>query len=160
MLSAKRISVVVRSCLVGGRKTAVRFESSARPIKGGGILGDRRIQQMQEFLYTPVQPTPPPPENDPAVQQEHDETEIIERMWALEKLEEARSEMDALKRKYRAMRLAMLELEKVDERLFGGAISGGLADEGDTSYVTFPRNLRIPTETPPLSGFHPPADSS
>ncbi|KAI8807585.1 hypothetical protein BJ742DRAFT_812144 [Cladochytrium replicatum] len=160
MLTARRIRVPARSCLLAGQKAAVRFDSSARPTKGGGMIGDRRIQQMQEFLYTPIQPTTPPQENDPAVQQQHDETEIIERMWALEKLEEARSDMEALKRKYRAMRFAMLELEKLDERLFAGAISGGLADDGDTSYVTFPRNLRIPTETPPLSGFNPPADSS
>ncbi|KAI8847308.1 hypothetical protein BC829DRAFT_355412, partial [Chytridium lagenaria] len=78
--------------------------------------------------------------------------EIIERVWCLTKIKEAREIEAETLRKYRAMRVAMEELKKTDERLYlgtGAVTEGGGVDEQGRIETLFPRRLRVPTETPP-----------
>ncbi|EGF81195.1 hypothetical protein BATDEDRAFT_7300, partial [Batrachochytrium dendrobatidis JAM81] len=68
--------------------------------------------------------------------------ETIERAWCLLKQQESVMTMNALKRKYSAMRAAMEELEKTDSRLFNGTLE-------KAEVQLFPKRMRVPTDTPP-----------
>ncbi|KAJ3191065.1 proteasome core particle subunit beta 2 [Irineochytrium annulatum] len=97
-------------------------------------LGDKRYQMIKDMLYG---------KGDPPAEAPRKLTLFSERAWSLLKVREAKAEEEALLRKYRAMRLAMEELKKTDERLFAGAM------EPNDPLQCFPRRLRVPTETPP-----------
>ncbi|KAI9017156.1 hypothetical protein BC832DRAFT_518314, partial [Gaertneriomyces semiglobifer] len=71
--------------------------------------------------------------------------DAIERAWALLKQKEAVAKVAELRGMYESMRNAMEELERTDRRLFEAAKTG--SDQNEV--VTFPKRLRVPTETPP-----------
>lgn len=77
--------------------------------------------------------------------QQHEQHQLIERMWALEKSAEARAIVADVTAKFMRMREAMEELERTDARLFAGANNN--EDVAQSAPVTFPRKLRVPTET-------------
>ena len=78
--------------------------------------------------------------------------DMIERAWFALKEKEAIQITDTLKRKYIKMRNAMLELEKLDSRLFQKASENHIVNRSE-DLTLFPARLRIPTETPSASGF-------
>ncbi|KAI8609393.1 hypothetical protein BC830DRAFT_1050290, partial [Chytriomyces sp. MP71] len=73
--------------------------------------------------------------------------EMIERMWAHTKTEEAAKTEARIAAKYRRMRAAMEDLEKNHPSLFEGtgAVEKSAIDAGEI----FPRRMKVPTETPP-----------
>ncbi|RUS21515.1 mitochondrial ribosomal protein L28-domain-containing protein [Endogone sp. FLAS-F59071] len=88
------------------------------------------------------------PSREPLELSEEDQerNETIERAWKLVKMIEREARDAELERKFRAMREAMLELERTNERLFRGALVRN-------RHITFPRQMKIPTETPPTAGW-------
>ncbi|KAI9344004.1 hypothetical protein BDR26DRAFT_790404, partial [Obelidium mucronatum] len=73
--------------------------------------------------------------------------EIIERMWCHIKMKEAVETEERLARKYIRMRAAMEDLKQNHFDLFEGTgqVTSSAIDQGET----FPRRLRVPTETAP-----------
>ncbi|KAJ3091791.1 hypothetical protein HK102_013436 [Quaeritorhiza haematococci] len=124
-------------------------------LKKKDMAGDKRYQVLKSMLYEGPGRTKPTPSTttltaSPELSPEQlEQREVIERMWALTKQREAGAQMEELKRKYISMRKAIEELEKTDRRLFEGAVK---REEGDPdAVVQFPRKLRVPTYTPPVS---------
>jgi hypothetical protein len=78
--------------------------------------------------------------------------DMIERAWFAFKEKEAIEITQRLKRKYIKMRTAMLELEKLDSRLFKKACENPIIQRSE-NLTLFPARLRAPTETPPIQGF-------
>ncbi|KAJ3025955.1 UNVERIFIED_CONTAM: hypothetical protein HDU68_006427 [Siphonaria sp. JEL0065] len=118
-----------------------------RPVQG---ITDKRMQVVRDILYpNPVnQPTPPALE---VSVESLSQREIIERMWCHIKTKEAVATEERLARKYIRMRAAMEELKLNHPDLFKGTgqVTSSAIDQGET----FPRRLRVPTETPPTSGW-------
>lgn len=123
---------------------------------------DKRYQSIRDMLYSRDVPTtmrrPIPPTTaksfadsvaDPSTNPEAAKRDAIERAWALLKQREAVEKIKELRGMYQSMREAMEELEKTDTRLFEAAKVGASKEE----VVVFPRRLRVPTETPPVSGW-------
>jgi F0F1-type ATP synthase epsilon subunit len=70
--------------------------------------------------------------------------DMIEREWCMDRYQRAKEFLSIQKRKYESIRKAMLELEKLDQRLFEGT---------KQEYKYFPTQYRIPTETMPTKGW-------
>ncbi|KAH6588523.1 hypothetical protein BASA61_005883 [Batrachochytrium salamandrivorans] len=73
--------------------------------------------------------------------------ETIERAWCLIQQQQAVSTMAGIRRKYGAMRAAVLHLELLDARLYE-------ATTGRPDVLLFPKHMRIPTDSPPASGWN------
>ncbi|KAG6911346.1 hypothetical protein DXG01_001017 [Tephrocybe rancida] len=106
----------------------------------------------------------------PSVQAHH----TIERAWLLHKRHVRKTREAELARKFEGMRVAMEELQRVDSRLYMEAnkqedprarseAERELAKQLKTTEVRtlearirglFPRELRVPTDTPPQSGWN------
>ncbi|KAI9207703.1 mitochondrial ribosomal protein L28-domain-containing protein [Polychytrium aggregatum] len=125
-----------------------RAPTTSKPTeRKGSDAVDKRYQVVKEILYG-ERFKRAPSEVDPQLEQgEEDRLEIIERMWAYEKQQEAVRQVEELKQKYVAMRLAMEELEKTDARLFQEAT------KTSDDLVMFPKRMKIPTLTPPIGGW-------
>jgi hypothetical protein len=123
--------------------------------KGQAIIGgDARYNLLKSVLYQAPPRDPLPITSTPQTpQEEKDANDVIEKTWVLYLEEKRREQVLALKKKYQSMRNAMLELEKTDKRLFDGTQVDVESTEEVVSYKRFPRRLRIPTETPPTSGW-------
>ncbi|KAJ3220113.1 hypothetical protein HDU67_006869 [Dinochytrium kinnereticum] len=144
----------VQRCL--GSLTSIRSasriaaSSSSQPRRKEQGISDKRYNVIKDMLYKPDASKP----SKKMTQEESDRREIIERVWCLTKIKEARRIEEELLRKYRSMRLAMEELKKTDERLFAG--TGAVMEGGEGSgkiEALFPRRLKVPTETPPVGGW-------
>ncbi|ORY49421.1 hypothetical protein BCR33DRAFT_713750 [Rhizoclosmatium globosum] len=119
------------------RSFATKVASSGakkRPVQG---ITDKRMQVVRDILYPAPLSQPVPP--------------ALKRMWCHLKTKEAVETEERLARKYLRIRLAMEDLEKNHKELFEGTgqVTQSAIDQGET----FPRRLRVPTETPPTDGW-------
>ena len=112
--------------------------------KAKTVVSDKKLNLLKEILYNPT-PRPTPTFADEA----HEQHEIIERVWALQKEREAMAFRERLQRKYKCMREAVEKLKETDERLFRLATAEEAYQPGDPVH-RFPGKARVPTETPPL----------
>jgi large subunit ribosomal protein L40 len=123
------------------------------------LMGDKRYQTIKDMLYGPNSPAvdaaleakSPQSQMKLQSQEEVDDwnrKEIIERVWCLLKMREEEERKATLEAKYRSMRAAMEELERTDKNLFEGTKRQKDAF-GRPEMILFPRNLRVPTESPP-----------
>lgn len=102
------------------------------------LTSDIRYQTMKRLLFQEE------PRQLPALSWEDMERHrAILRAQRIHQLEARQALYDRRQRKYRAMELAYQELEQLDRRLYEAACT-------KESNLTFPRQLRVPTETPPL----------
>ncbi|KAJ3111732.1 hypothetical protein HDU96_005394 [Phlyctochytrium bullatum] len=124
------------------RRAASAAASGSRR-RDTGIV-DKRYQIIRDVLYKPEQPRDAAP-----TPEELARTEMIERVWSLTRVREARRIEEHVLRKYKAMRLAMEELKKTDTWLFEA--TGAFRKAPTTPEITtlFPRRLRVPTDTIP-----------
>ncbi|CAG8615724.1 6274_t:CDS:1 [Ambispora leptoticha] len=74
--------------------------------------------------------------------------ETIERAWKLFLRNKRHARSLEMRAKYRMMRKANLELEKLDPRLFKVSLNVHHDDR------LFPKKMKVPTETPSLSGWN------
>ncbi|KAJ3233677.1 hypothetical protein HDU81_002062 [Chytriomyces hyalinus] len=119
-------------------------------------ITDKRVQTVRDILYGPpsastesrTTPTPAPLNASAATLSQQ---ELMERMWALERMREKKATEDRLAVKYARLRAAMEDLEANHKHLFEGtnATTKSAVDTG----AVFPRRLRVPTETPPSNGW-------
>lgn len=129
------------------RRLAVTFQqlrhasSASRPGSSNTAM-DPRLEVIRRVLFEP-----PPREVSIKLEGEAlEKHETIERAWKLHKMRLREQRQRTLERQFRAMHAAMTELEKTSDRLFKGAIV-------KSRHLTFPRQTRIPTETPSLQGW-------
>ncbi|CAG8433221.1 533_t:CDS:1 [Ambispora gerdemannii] len=80
-------------------------------------------------------------------QQDHEMHETIERAWKLFLRNRRRARNLEMRAKYRMIRKANLELEKLDPQLFKVSLNVHHDDR------LFPKKMKVPTETPSLSGW-------
>ncbi|KAJ3325353.1 hypothetical protein HDV06_004212 [Boothiomyces sp. JEL0866] len=123
-------------------------------------IGDPRYIAIKKMLYDPaIKESDPEKQRANALQPstaespvyigedaEKAQIDLVERMWAIKKQTEHQEFIDSIKRRYTAMRKANEALEKLDKRLFEGTLQKNEVE-------SFPRKLRIVTETPPLLGW-------
>ncbi|KAF7723881.1 39S ribosomal protein L40, mitochondrial [Apophysomyces ossiformis] len=119
----------------------VRFASApaAKQTSGGG---DPRLEVIRRVLFETT-------ERQPSIQLEGqalERHETIERAWKLHKMRLREERQRTLERQFRAMNLAMTELEKTSDRLFKGALV-------KSRHMTYPKQAKIPTETPSPQGW-------
>jgi large subunit ribosomal protein L40 len=110
------------------------------PVTGGS--GDQRLEIIRRVLFE--QPTRETPNLEGEALQQH---ETIERAWKLHQNQERERRNRELEKKFRKMNAAMTELEKTSDRLFKAAIV-------KSRHITFPREMKIPTETPSPQGWN------
>lgn len=125
---------------------------AAEPASNAGGSGDQRLEIIRRVLFE--QPTRELPTLQGEALQQH---ETIERAWKLHQNQERERRNRELEKKFRKMNAAMNELEKTNDRLFKAAIV-------KSRHITFPREMKIPTETPSPQGWNydykPPTDSN
>ncbi|KAJ2664686.1 hypothetical protein IWW48_000632 [Coemansia sp. RSA 1200] len=103
----------------------------------GQINSDSRYEIMKQIMYQQE------PRQLPELTAEDAERhETILRAVKLHRLQESNRRRDEREAKFSAMEKAYAALEKLDPRLFEEACK-------KDANVTFPRQMRVPTETPP-----------
>ncbi|KAJ2960556.1 hypothetical protein NQZ79_g4138 [Umbelopsis isabellina] len=131
------------------RQQILRAAAPASAPSGGG---DQRLEIIRRVLFE--QPAKEMPKLEGEALQQH---ETIERAWKLHQNQERERRNRCLERKFRKMEAAMNELEKTSDRLFKAAIV-------KSRHITFPRELKMPTETPSPQGWNhdykPPVDAT
>lgn len=104
--------------------------------------GDTRVEAIRRVLFeSSSRPTVVTLEGEAL-----EEHETIERAWKLHKMRQRESKQRSLEHQFRAMNLAMTELEKTSDRLFKGALV-------KSRHMTYPKQAKIPTETPSTQGW-------
>ncbi|GAB5589428.1 hypothetical protein Unana1_04328 [Umbelopsis nana] len=125
---------------------------AAAPAANASGSGDQRLEIIRRVLFE--QPSRELPQLQGEELQQH---ETIERAWKLHQNQERERRNRELEKKFRKMHAAMNELEKTSDRLFKAAIV-------KSRHITFPREMKIPTETPSPQGWNydykPPMDSN
>ncbi|KAI8988591.1 mitochondrial ribosomal protein L28-domain-containing protein [Mycotypha africana] len=104
--------------------------------------GDPRLETIRRVLFEP-------PRREKTLELEGElleQHETIERAWKLHKMRVREQRERTLERQFRTMNAAMTELEKTSNRLYKGAIVR-------SRHITYPRQAKIPTETPPTQGW-------
>ncbi|KAJ3407127.1 hypothetical protein HDU80_009582 [Chytriomyces hyalinus] len=119
-------------------------------------ITDKRVQTVRDILYGPPSAstesrTTAVPAPLTATAATLSQQELMERMWALERIREKKATEERLAVKYARLRAAMEDLEANHKHLFEGtnAKEKSAVDTG----AVFPRRLRVPTETPPSNGW-------
>lgn len=151
----------ISSRLSISRSYAAKPSATSSSSTGGGrkkgqviIGGDARYNLLKSVLYQAPTRDPLPLTATPqSPAEEKDTNDLIEKTWVLYLEEKRRDQVLALKKKYESMNNAMSELEKTDKRLFEGSRVDMESTEEIVKFKRFPRRLRIPTETPPGSGW-------
>ncbi|CAG8456449.1 hypothetical protein C2G38_2105528 [Gigaspora rosea] len=105
-------------------------------------ITDTRYQIIKRILYET-----PKPELPKMTEQDLEKHETIDRAWKLFLRNQQEERENELAAKYRMLNEANLELEKLGSRLFNSAQIGN-------KIMMFPRQMKIPTETPPLNGWN------
>ncbi|KAL0092627.1 mitochondrial ribosomal protein L28-domain-containing protein [Phycomyces blakesleeanus] len=138
MLSALRVqSNVLRR--VTPSTTQVRFISNS---DSSTSHGDQRLEVIRRVLFeSPARASIIELEGEAL-----EKHETIERAWKLHKMREREQRQRTLERQFRAMSLAMTELEKTSDRLFKGALV-------KSRHTTYPKQAKIPSETPSPHGW-------
>lgn len=104
--------------------------------------GDTRLETIRRLLFEPVRREQPIQLEGELLEQH----ETIERAWKLHKMRAREQRERTLERQFRAMNLAMTELEKTSDRLYKGALV-------KSRHITYPKQSKIPTETPSAQGW-------
>ncbi|KAI8972350.1 mitochondrial ribosomal protein L28-domain-containing protein [Pilobolus umbonatus] len=104
--------------------------------------GDTRIEAIRRVLFESSQ-RPKTLSLEGEALEEH---ETIERAWKLHKMRQREHRQRSLEHQFRAMNMAMTELEKTSDRLFKGALV-------KSRHMTYPKQAKIPTETPSTQGW-------
>ncbi|CAG8519802.1 2112_t:CDS:1 [Acaulospora morrowiae] len=105
-------------------------------------ITDTRYQVIKRILYET-----PKPELPPMTEEDIERHKTIERAWKLF-MRNQREKRDAeMAAKYRMLDKANRELEKLPSRLFVQAQMGNKT-------TLFPKQMKVPTETPPLKGWN------
>ncbi|KAF0519680.1 Mitochondrial ribosomal protein subunit L28 [Gigaspora margarita] len=105
-------------------------------------ITDTRYQIIKRILYET-----PKTELPKMTEQDLERHETIDRAWKLFLRNQQEERENELAAKYRKLNEANLELEKLGPRLFNSAQIGN-------KIMMFPRQMKIPTETPPLNGWN------
>ncbi|CAG8584573.1 12091_t:CDS:1 [Cetraspora pellucida] len=104
-------------------------------------ITDTRYQIIKRILYET-----PKPELPKMTEQDLERHQTIDRAWKLFLRNQQEKRENELAAKYRMLNEANIELEKLGPRLFNSAQMG--------NKIMFPRQMKIPTETPPLNGWN------
>lgn len=115
-----------------------RFESSTTSLSSTKRVRkvettDKRIAAIRDILYADTEPPSHLPSGLPSGIDSADIKPVkdaIERAWAIKKMDEKMSIVDDVKKKYSAMRRALELLEKMDGRLFEGALTHNRLEKG------------------------------
>ncbi|CAG8581027.1 1191_t:CDS:2 [Diversispora eburnea] len=105
-------------------------------------ITDTRYSIIKRILYET-----PHPEIPKMTEEDLERHKTIERAWKLFVRNRKEQQDDEMAAKYRMLNNANIELEKLPGRLFGQAQLGN-------KIALFPRQLKIPTVTPPLNGWN------
>ncbi|GAA5810094.1 hypothetical protein MFLAVUS_003513 [Mucor flavus] len=104
--------------------------------------GDTRLETIRRVLFEPTRR-----DNVIALEGEMlEQHETIERAWKLHRMRLREQRERSLELQFRAMNVAMNELEKTSDRLFKGALV-------KSRHITYPKQAKIPTETPSTQGW-------
>ncbi|KAG2207394.1 hypothetical protein INT47_006869 [Mucor saturninus] len=104
--------------------------------------GDTRLETIRRVLFEPVR-------REKTISLEGElleQHETIERAWKLHRMRQREQRERSLELQFRAMNVAMNELEKTNDRLFKGALV-------KSRHITYPKQAKIPTETPSTQGW-------
>ncbi|KAI9268213.1 mitochondrial ribosomal protein L28-domain-containing protein [Phascolomyces articulosus] len=129
------------------RFTAMAVRHASGPGSGGrpdnnASSGDSRLELIRRVLFESSAREPTIALEGEALEQ-HD---TIERAWKLHLMRQREQRQQTLERQFRSIHAAMSELEKTSDRLFKGAIV-------KSRHVTYPKQAKIPTETPSPQGW-------
>ncbi|CAG8481565.1 17152_t:CDS:2 [Dentiscutata heterogama] len=133
------------------QKSKPKSSSPDIPGSQNANITDTRYQIIKRILYET-----PKPELPKMTEQDLERHETIDRAWKLFLRNQQEERENELAAKYRMLNEANIELEKLGPRLFNSAQMGN-------KIMMFPRQMKIPTETPPLNGWNydykpPPSD--
>ncbi|KAJ1966783.1 hypothetical protein IWQ62_002254 [Dispira parvispora] len=118
--------------------------SGGKPIPYGAAThtsNDRRHDVIKKVLFDL-----PPRESILETGEDQARHETIERAWQLYVKNQTEQREKATRTKFERMQQAFEELRQTDYRLFKGAVNK------DTT-LTFPHGMKVPSETPPTSGW-------
>lgn len=104
--------------------------------------GDTRLETIRRVLFEPVRREKTITLEGELLEQH----ETIERAWKLHRMRQREQRERSLELQFRAMNVAMNELEKTSDRLFKGALV-------KSRHITYPKQAKIPTETPSTQGW-------
>ncbi|RKP02490.1 hypothetical protein CXG81DRAFT_24863 [Caulochytrium protostelioides] len=161
------------------RWTPVRAVSAAaakRVKSKGAAQTDKRYVLIRDVLFPPRAPLPktgaPPPSPAeaaaaaaevaaPAAQPAfvtvrdplHEQVDTVERAWAHFQDVRARRVAYRVAALTAGMARAVAALKQVDPALYAAATAAGAPAKAPSVITLMPRNLRIPTETPPAAGW-------
>ncbi|CAG8710474.1 8722_t:CDS:1, partial [Scutellospora calospora] len=105
-------------------------------------ITDTRYEIIKRILYET-----PKPELPKMSEKDLERHQTIDRAWKLFIRNQQEERENELAAKYRMLNEANIELEKLGPRLFNSAQMGNKT-------IMFPRQLKVPTETPPLNGWN------
>ncbi|CDH59918.1 hypothetical protein RO3G_05833 [Lichtheimia corymbifera JMRC:FSU:9682] len=103
---------------------------------------DPRLEVIRRVLFEP-------PVRDKLISLEGEaaeQHETIEQAWKLHQMRQREQRQRSMERQFRAMHAAMTELEKTSDRLYKGAIV-------KSRHITYPKQAKIPSETPSPQGW-------
>lgn len=129
-----------RSLIPAARRHYV--STSKPPVDTGSTASDPRLETIRRVLFES-------PKREQPIQLEGEQLEqheTIERAWKLHKMRTREARERRLERQFRAMEAAMNELEKTSDRLYKAAIV-------KSRHMTYPKQAKIPTETPSPQGW-------
>ncbi|KAI9320187.1 mitochondrial ribosomal protein L28-domain-containing protein [Dichotomocladium elegans] len=135
-------NIVRRQCSAALAKQVRHVSTRPGGAPGANANNDPRLEVLRRVLFEA-------PPRAPAIQLEGEaleQHETIERAWKLHKMRQREQRQRTLERQFRAMQSAMAELEKTSDRLYKGAIV-------KSRHVTYPKQAKIPTETPSPQGW-------
>ncbi|KAI8373342.1 mitochondrial ribosomal protein L28-domain-containing protein [Blakeslea trispora] len=136
MLNSMRIASTTRSARV---LCQARFYSAPTSSNSNG---DARLEVIRRVLFEPAR-------RESVIHLENEtleQHETIERAWKLHRMRTREERERSLERQFRAMHTAMNELEKTSDRLYKGALV-------KSRHITYPKQAKIPTETPSAQGW-------
>ena len=149
------LSIVRRTCQQQKQHNLLRQVVVVRHASGGSSAGvgggrpdnnvqsgDSRVELIRRVLFES-------PAREPTINLEGktlEQHETIERAWKLHKMRQREQRQQTLERQFRSIHAAMNELEKTSDRLFKGAIV-------KSRHITYPKQAKIPTETPSTQGW-------
>ena len=117
-------------------------QKTKTPKKAVQAPAESRYEIMKQILYQA-----PKTEMPPMTEEELERHEIIERAWKLLMRNRREARERELQAKFRKMKQANRELERTSLTLFKAA-------QSMQPNTRFPKQMKIPTETPPLSGWN------
>ncbi|KAI8901346.1 hypothetical protein BC833DRAFT_578389 [Globomyces pollinis-pini] len=149
---------IIKRCMA----TAVKGKAGS--VSGGkkkaDAITDKRYILIKKMLYDPAVKTTLPSKQKQNARKldlstsplyigndvQEKQTDVIERMWAIQQQQDQIKYLNNLKAQYTSMYKAMEALKSADERLFNGT-------KGKNPLDVFPKDFRIPTDTPPTNGW-------